>query len=200
MRVFELAPPPPTVPKSSTKSAGASAAPSSNISHDALPATIKPLASVQPRRGDTVEMTEAAELVRNGEERGKGAGMPTSEQTEGGLPQSDVQQDAPANADDTNGTAEEVESPANGDHNDWQGENGHGGVSGDAAKKDLPPLHGPSLPRQAHEPREPHYTDDELPRPPGPQSKSDSRRHAVSGSTSCGNSSANTSSRNTRAS
>lgn len=90
-----------------------------------------------------MEMIEATEPVRTDEEeRGTGAGRPHNEETDQRLPQSAAQQGAPANADGTNGTAEEVETPANGDHDDWQGENGHGGVDGDAAKKDLPPLHG----------------------------------------------------------
>ncbi|TKA52078.1 hypothetical protein B0A53_04738 [Rhodotorula sp. CCFEE 5036] len=139
MRVFELAPPPPTVPKSSTKSAGAT--PSSNIPHHALPAALKPLASAQPRRGDTVEMVEVNEPVRNDEERGTGAGRPTSEEMDQGLPRSAAQQDTSERADGANETAEEASAAANGEHDDWRGENGHGGVNGNTAKKDLPPLH-----------------------------------------------------------
>ncbi|GAA5954754.1 hypothetical protein JCM8115_005518 [Rhodotorula mucilaginosa] len=139
MRVFELAPPPPTVPKSFTKCAGV--APSSNIPHHALPAALKPLASAQPRRGDTVEMVEVNEPVRNDEERGTGAGRPTTEETDHRLPQCGVQQDTSEHADGANGTVEEISAAANGEHDDWRGENGHGGVNGNTAKKDLPPLH-----------------------------------------------------------
>ena len=146
MRVFELAPPPPTVPKSFTKCAGV--APSSNIPHHALPAALKPLASAQPRRGDTVEMVEVNEPVRNDEERGTGAGRPTTEETDHRLPQCGVQQDTSEHADGANGTVEEISAAANGEHDDWRGENGHGGVNGNTAKKDLPPLHGQSVVRE----------------------------------------------------